>query len=470
MYVAQMPRRDKQPELSGPISMPHQWAPMPHQLGLWNAVALEGYKRAVAVWHRRAGKDSTAINLMATLAVVEPGLYYYMAPNQRHARRIIWDNIGRDGRRIINQAFPEALRKSTNDQEMRIVLEANGGESIFQVVGSDNYDSLVGTNPRGIIFSEWSIADKPEAWEYFSPILMENKGWAIFIYTPRGINHGYKTYHAAQEDPTWFCEMLTIDDTKIVNPEDVQREIDMGHMSPIKARQEFWCDFLQSTETQVFDPAAVLACMQRDQGDVYDPNAPVIMGIDVAYAGDDRTVIAVRTGRDGRTVPPLVIKEGQQRQQANRIYAFAQEIKPDAIVVDRTGPGHGMYEILRHEMRLPVYGVHFGQGAQRAPEKYHDIRTELACEFAEWCREPDTLLPDDKLLREEMLAIRYLEEPDTRGRLRLESKRIIKDSMGRSPDLADAYLLTFGVRVPRRDAFPSAQNRRTKAKRSCPFD
>ena len=159
------------------VQIPNEWKPREYQLGIWNAIARNEYNRAAMVCHRRWGKDSCAINLMAVKAVTEPGLYYYMAPTQKHARKIIWDNIDKHGRKIMKQAFPEAIRISTNDQEMRVSIHAAGGkESIIQVVGSDNYDSIVGSNPRGIVFSEWSIAEKPEAWDYFRPILVENGG------------------------------------------------------------------------------------------------------------------------------------------------------------------------------------------------------------------------------------------------------------------------------------------------------
>ena len=42
-------------------TLPHNWQPRPYQMPLW--LAFEGgYKRAVAVWHRRAGKDSVGLN------------------------------------------------------------------------------------------------------------------------------------------------------------------------------------------------------------------------------------------------------------------------------------------------------------------------------------------------------------------------------------------------------------------------
>jgi phage terminase large subunit len=80
------------------------------------------------------------------------------------------------------------------------------------MVGSDNYDSLVGANPKGVVFSEYAIAN-PAAWSYIRPMLAENGGWAIFISTPRGHNHFYRQYQNNKDAPNWFCEMLDIEQT-----------------------------------------------------------------------------------------------------------------------------------------------------------------------------------------------------------------------------------------------------------------
>jgi hypothetical protein len=127
------------------IRIPHDWMPRAYQMPLWRYLE-GGGKRAVAVWHRRSGKDSVAINWAATAAMQRVGVYFHMAPEAAHARKIAWDGIDGQGRRVIDQAFPKELREVTNENEMKIRL-VNG--SVWQVVGSDSFDSLVGTNPVG---------------------------------------------------------------------------------------------------------------------------------------------------------------------------------------------------------------------------------------------------------------------------------------------------------------------------------
>jgi phage terminase large subunit len=68
--------------------------------------------------------------------------------------------------------------------------------STWQVIGSDNYDALVGTPPIGVVFSEWALSS-PQAWSLIRPILAENGGWAMFITTPRGRNHAHRMHEMA---------------------------------------------------------------------------------------------------------------------------------------------------------------------------------------------------------------------------------------------------------------------------------
>jgi len=203
-----------------------------------------GVKRACLVWHRRAGKDSTSLNFTAKEMFKRKGNYWHLFPKQTQARKAIWNGINSDGQSILDQVFPEPVRARTSSQEMMIELK-NG--STWQLAGSDNYDSLVGANPVGVVFSEWSLCD-PNAWAYIRPMLAENGGWAVFIYTPRGKNHGYTLYNMARKADEWFCQNLTVNDTKradgspVISPEAIETERAEG-MEEALIQQEFFGSF-----------------------------------------------------------------------------------------------------------------------------------------------------------------------------------------------------------------------------------
>ena len=201
--------------------IPNHWGPRPYQSELWNYLAAGGVRADVAA-HRRWGKDEVALHWTAFCAVQKAGLYWHMLPEAGQARRAIWTAVNpHTGRKRIDEAFPKAVRARTLDSEMRIELK-NG--SVWQVLGSDNYDSLVGAPPMGVVLSEWALA-KPEAWTYLRPILAENGGWALFIWTPRGRNHATRAFDARSLDAdTWFTQKSPATETNVFSPDQLERE------------------------------------------------------------------------------------------------------------------------------------------------------------------------------------------------------------------------------------------------------
>ena len=206
-----------------------EWTPRPYQKPLWDYLQ-SGGKRACVIWHRRSGKDDVALNWTAEAALRRVGEYWHMLPEAAQGRKAIWDAVNpHTGRRRIDQAIPMDIRAKTRSQDMAIEL-TNG--SLWRVVGSDNYNSLVGSTPCGVIMSEWALAD-PNAWAFLRPILLENGGWAMFITTPRGLNHAKTTLDLAKTEPGWFAEVLTVDDTQIFSKDALAQELrqlqhDMG--------------------------------------------------------------------------------------------------------------------------------------------------------------------------------------------------------------------------------------------------
>jgi len=166
------------------------------------------------------------------------GVYFYILPTYTQARKIIWDGIDKDGLKFIDHIPKDMILGKPNSTDMKVTL-TNG--SIIQLVGSDQYNRIMGTNPIGVVMSEYSLQN-PMAWEYIRPILAENDGWAIFNYTPRGKNHGHDLYTMAVGNDDWFCEMLTVDDTKAITLEAIEAEKASG-MSAEMIRQEFYCSF-----------------------------------------------------------------------------------------------------------------------------------------------------------------------------------------------------------------------------------
>ena len=232
------------------ITIPYNFTPRSYQLPVLRALD-SGAKRAVAVWHRRSGKEKTFINYTARKCIDRVGTYFYAFPTYTQAKRAIWDGRDRDGFPFLGH-FPREIVKAKDSQELKLTL-ING--SIFQLVGTDNIDSLMSTNPLGVVFAEYSLQD-PRGWDYIRPILRENGGWAVFDYTPRGKNHGYTLYEMARKlmaegDPDWYAERLGVRETGVLTEADIDAERKSG-MDEEMIQQEYYVSFAGAQQGSIF--------------------------------------------------------------------------------------------------------------------------------------------------------------------------------------------------------------------------
>lgn len=194
-------------------------------------------KRWVVAWHRRWWKDKTFFNILVEMAIKEVWGYAYILPTYAQGKKIIWDSIDKEWLKFRDH-IPKEILIWENGSELKFTL-ANG--SFIQILGSDTIDNLRGISPRGIIFSEYAFQN-PTAWEVMRPILAENGWWAIFNSTPNGKNHFYDLFNMAKENSDWFCERLTVDDTKAVSKEYIEQER-RDWMSEEMIQQEYYCNF-----------------------------------------------------------------------------------------------------------------------------------------------------------------------------------------------------------------------------------
>lgn len=204
----------------GELILPNNWVPRDYQLPAWKKLE-DGCKRALLVWHRRAGKDDVCLHWAATQAMQRVGNYWHMLPQFAQARKSVWEAVNpHTGQRRIDEAFPDAICETKRSQDMFIRFK-NG--STWQLVGSDSFNALVGSPPIGVTASEWALAN-PAAWAYLRPILRENGGWAVFITTPRGKNHVHRMFEAHKDDPDWLCQRLSATETGTLSAKDLEKE------------------------------------------------------------------------------------------------------------------------------------------------------------------------------------------------------------------------------------------------------
>jgi hypothetical protein len=387
----------------------------------------------VVVAHRRFGKTVLAINELIHRAI-SPGMdharFGYVAPYLKQAKEIAWDYLKR---------YTRPIAGAQSHEGELIVTLPNG--SRIRLYGADNAEAMRGTYFDYVVIDE--VADmRPELWgEIIRPALADRKGGALFIGTPKGANLLSKLYHASP--PDWLCAMYRADETALID----EGELALARqtMSDNQYRQEFLCDFSASSDNVLItiDQAAEAARRAHQPGDIQ--YSPVIIGVDVARFGDDRSVIVRRQGL--QLFRPWVMQGIDNMDLAARVASQVVEHQPDAVFVD-AGRGEGVIDRLR-QLGHPCIEVNFG-GAAGNPQ-YRNKRSEMWDDLAKWIRAGGSI-PNDADLKTDLCTPTY-SMANAAGKFELESKDRIKERIGRSPDIGDAIALTFAypVSAMRRD-------------------
>ena len=336
-------------------ALPQGWNPRLYQVDLWQAL-LGGAKRADVVAHRRWGKDEVALHWAAWAAQERVGGYWHLLPEAAQGRRAIWDAVNpHSGRRRIEEAFAPSMNPVFKEAEMQVEL---GNGSTWQVLGSDNYNSLVGTSVAGVVMSEWALAT-PEAWAHIRPILLENDGWALFLWTPRGRNHAARAFESRREDPAWFCLKSPATETDVFTPEELERErreliAELGSVEEGEARfaSEYLVDFDAAAPGTYY--ASLLAEAERGGrvGRVpMDPSLRVDTAWDLGI--DDYTAIWFfqQAGREVRVVDYFETSgEGLEavvrRAIGERPYLWGTHHLPHDVMVRELATGRSRYDTL----------------------------------------------------------------------------------------------------------------------------
>ena len=317
-----------------------KFKPRDYQLPLLDAVLNKGYRKVLCLWCRRSGKDLTAWNLIIRMALQQVGNYFYCLPTYRQCRLVIFDSITIDQNKFIDY-IPKELIKAINIQDMKITL-ING--SIIQLMGSDTYDtSLIGTNPRMIVFSEWSLSDE-RAYQFVRPIMNANHGIVVFLSTPRGYNHFYTLYQIASNSPEWFCYKLTVEDCGHISLADIQKEIDSSEVSEDLARQEYWCDFSAGVEGSFYAKYIDRMRLKGQITDVpWEPGFQTHLAIDIGVRDSTSLIWFQCIGQTVRIIDCYQKNKEGLEHYVNVIkskpYTMGRYIAPHDIAVKEWGSG-----------------------------------------------------------------------------------------------------------------------------------
>lgn len=199
--------------------------------------------------------------------------------------------------------------------------------------------------------------------------------------------------------------------------------------------------FPRASFNALISPDEVRAAMKRYYRGHEIGRVPKIMGVDVAFQGDDSSVIARREGLQSYVF--LQYRGLDPIQVANQVNREWGAWEADATFIDDTGGfGSGCLAHLRVLGRSPI-GIHFASSAHEKMQ-FENKRAEMYWEMCDWIKNGGAL-PEDRDLLEDLTNTTYTAE---KGIFKLEPKALVKaKQLGRSPDKADALALTWAEPV-----------------------
>lgn len=211
--------------------------------------------------------------------------------------------------------------------------------------------------------------------------------------------------------------------------------------------------------TQLISTDVVEAARKRDP--MVSPSSRLIAGVDVAWQGDDRSIIWFRRGADARSIERVEMRKRDPMEVANRCSEEHKRHKVDMWVVEVTGIGAGVYARLR-ELGIPVsaYDPSARYGRLVGDETAWNERARVYLRLRDWLRW-EGAIPDSEELQSELVVQSYHQKGKETI---LVPKDVIKTELGRSPDESDALAATFYVDMPEAPS-ASVQELRLEARR-----
>lgn len=194
----------------------------------------------VLIIHRRAGKTTAALNFLIRSAVTKKNTAYaYIAPTYKMAKSVAWNSLKEYSRFIPGIVYREVELSVAFPNGSRITL-----------YGAENPDRLRGIGLSGVVFDEYGMQPSNIFTEVIRPTLLENEGYAIWIGTPKGKNEFFRLYEAHKDDPEWFTCHLTVDDTGVINSEEIENS--KRAMSQEEYMQELYCSFESAIKGAIY--------------------------------------------------------------------------------------------------------------------------------------------------------------------------------------------------------------------------
>jgi hypothetical protein len=276
--------------------------------------------------------------------------FAYFAPNYGQARRVAWD--------YLKQYTQDIPGMEANEADLRVEIpRPHLGDKIrFMLLGAENPGSIRGIYLDGAILDEYAEM-YPMVWtQVIRPALSDRLGWAIFIGTPKGLNHFHDVYTFAKNEPSWFSIIKKSSETGIIDPAELAAA--KNEMSEEEFAQEFECSFSAALVGAYFGKQMETAESEGRIGDhPYDPAIPVDTHWDLGIDDATGIVFTQRLGNKYQIIDYLQESDRSLPEWAKALhekpYAYGLHNVPHDAKNREFGTGKSRSAVLReHGIRI----------------------------------------------------------------------------------------------------------------------
>lgn len=327
--------------------------------------------------------------------------------------------------------------------EDRVVNSLTGSTIVFKGMNNNNAANIKSLEGINICWIEEAQALSEKSWNILDPTIRK-EGSEIWLSMNREEEYD-PVWKAIAVNPTDDAIVVKVNyyDNKFCPDTLVQQAKRMKETDYLRYLHVWEGEPVQEGDYKLINLVDVRKAMDTKLENSATDNVPLIIGVDVARFGDDKTAIARRQGRKIFNVSTH--SNLSVTAVANLVKNIIHEEHPALVNIDVGGLGAGVYDILVQDGYMEIVrAVNFGENAQEA-ERFCNRRAEMWARVRDWLTaELPVSIVDCKGVAEDLTA--PMKSYDKLGRLLLEKKADIKKRIGRSTDVGDAIALCFAER------------------------
>lgn len=352
----------------------------------------------------------------------------------------LYDALFAELKRWIKE-LPPALSTLLEPKQERVELKPSPTEAFISARTSraEQPEALQGIHSEHVMLVADEASGVPEAvFEAAAGSMSGHSAVTILLGNPvRSSGYFYDTHNRLRGE--WWTQRVSCVDSPRVSKEYVAEMATRYGEESNAYRIRVLGEFPLADDDTMIPMDLIDGAVERDVAS--SPTAATVWGLDVARFGSDSSALCKR--RTNVVTELRTWRNLDLMQLTGAVVAEYQAIapgdRPTEILVDSIGLGAGVVDRLR-ELELPVRGINVSESPAMGGT-YRNLRAELWGRAKAWLERRDCRLPKDERLISELATVRY--SFTSSAKLQLESKDDIRRRGLPSPDLADAFVLTF---------------------------